>query len=289
MKCTTNEKGHKLYISLSPINSRHNLISALHNGAILFASVRERESERDCILVRVRVRVLVGVTNLIRLYNFFPVSLGHHSTIYHLMEFISSQHVFRLLFVILFAESIKKSGTVQIIILATATTATFAAKWRRNQRALFKIDWWITIDPWLLIVAASFWEGGIFLLFTSQFGFSTLHVYSIHACEWVWSCFFPHPHPNLIYSLSRLNGLRSTCRKHIKSITCTNHCSMGVVHRQYRSGSIRSCSCWFFMTSRAILYAVRWWKCIDSFKFMFIILYYLYLYFKQKNLSNIAT
>lgn len=115
---TTDKKGHSNYtqflsqlvyithISMSPINSRNNLINALHNGAIL------------CMCVC--VRVLVGVTNLIRLYIFFPRAPLNHIP-------LNGIHKFPACFPIAFCNIVtreKKNGTEQIIIKATATAAS---------------------------------------------------------------------------------------------------------------------------------------------------------------------
>lgn len=80
-----------VHISMSPINSRNNLINALHNVAISAVRVCERWYPCPC-----PCPCPCGCNQFDSFIQFF--FLERHSTIYHLMEFISSQHVFRLLF-----------------------------------------------------------------------------------------------------------------------------------------------------------------------------------------------
>lgn len=93
--------------------------------------------------------------------------LERHWTIYQLMEFISSQHVIRLLFVTMLTTTTKK-GTAQIIIIEAATRRR-----RRNQRP-FVVNRLVkyTIDPWLLLwhlLFVFFWKAVFFLRLATVF------------------------------------------------------------------------------------------------------------------------
>lgn len=95
----THKKGHKLhtlrYIPMSPINSRNNLINALTSqwSTILFVCVCVCPCPCGCN----------------QFDSFIFCFLERHWTIHHLMEFISSQHAFRLLFVVMLTK--KRSST----------------------------------------------------------------------------------------------------------------------------------------------------------------------------------
>lgn len=77
--------------------------------------------------------------------------------------------------------------------------------------------------------------------------------------------------------------LWSTCRKHIKSITCDNHWEYLPNSNSLDRFVVVSISFFYGMAN-----VMWWWKCVDSFKFMFIILhiYICILRMKKKKLSS---